>query len=85
MDNISNTEDFINCVGIKSFFVMFQKKNGETRKMHATLCDPSTLTEKLFDLSLIDRSKDYVRVYDTENKGWRTIKINSLLAVRVNQ
>lgn len=80
---IQNVEQFIDYVGNKSFSVRFQKKDGEMRDMNARLYDPEYPEKN--DLSAIDTTKDYIRVFDEDNKGWRTIKIQSLFTVSVNR
>jgi len=75
-----DVNEFVELVGKNPFFVKFTKTDGSVRDMEALLFDPSS-PEELVDLSKIDREKDYVRVYDTQNKGWRTIKITSIIKI----
>lgn len=68
--------EFANLVADKIFYVQFTKTDGTLRSMFAQLPDPDKKEE--FDISKVDTSKDYIRVYDVDAEGYRTIKIKTI-------
>lgn len=76
--SVANVEEFVKLVDKNRFHVQFTKTDGSVRDMDALLFESQSPIE-MVDLSLVDITKDYVRVYDLENEGWRTIKISSIL------
>ena len=75
-EKIKSVDDIVNYVGDQMFFVQFKKKGGEDRNMFALLYDPELYKE--FDPAKIDRTKDYVRVFDLDLNAFRSMKMNSI-------
>lgn len=77
---VKDVDEFVKLVDKNQFHIRFTKTNGSIRDMDALLYEPQSPIE-MVELDYVDRTKDYVRVYDLENEGWRTIKISSILEI----
>lgn len=61
--------------------VVFTKKDGTERTMFCTLVNipdehqPKNETDKEY-------SKEVLRVFDTENQGWRSFRLDSIISVQ---
>jgi len=65
-------------------FVRFEKRDGSIREMRCTTNPLLIPKDKEPKNAHITVSSDQVRVYDLENKGWRSFNVNSLVSYEKN-
>jgi hypothetical protein len=67
--------------------IQFTKVDGTVRDMKATLYEGNipynTVVERSDSISKIKENPDIVKVYDMENKGWRSFRFDSLISVNL--
>jgi hypothetical protein len=61
--------------------VEFTKKNGDHRIMKATLIDE--LLPEIKGTGKTDISEDVVKCFDTEANGWRSFRVDSVIALKI--
>ena len=62
--------------------VVFRKVNGEERTMHCTLKDEFIKGErKLLQENTRPENPDTLAVWDLDNDGWRSFRVNSVLTI----
>lgn len=68
--------------------VKFTKKNGEERTMRCTLQEgvipPASKEDPLSQKKIRSINEEVLPVWDTENSGWRSFRIDSVIEVIVS-
>lgn len=64
----------------KMLTVSFIKKDGSTRVLNGRL----GVTKYIKDSTLNKKSNNYITVYDVQNKGYRSVSRDTIVAVRCN-
>jgi len=82
-------QEFLEHISKTPFFTArFLKKNGEKRILNGCLdysYIESVIGPNKKTIKESDSSDDYVRVWDVENKGWRTIILSSIENIQFSE
>lgn len=81
MDQKEQRENFVNKLGEGPCLVVFNKTDGSTRRMRATLKPDLIPDEKLPDDATKNRkvNEEVIPCFDLENQGWRSFRVDSVI------
>jgi hypothetical protein len=65
--------------------ILFEKVDGTVREMRCTLMPNYILTEHKETLVPRKQNDDVLSVWDLENNGWRSFRIDSVKSVKVQE
>lgn len=74
-------EIVINRLSMGNVNVVFTKKDGTERNMLCTLLNIPTEHQPKHENPATEFSKEVVRVFDIENQGWRSFRLDSIKSI----